>query len=133
MPNDSEKEKLRQPSIWRLGKTEAENLQINDSFFLERTPNWFAFVSWLFVLGGLQYFVDKTHHWFIILLFISSYGFLYFYLNAFLYNFPFYRLLPDKYVKSDRFAHVFSVSVAGIILITILLSMRTVIEMFSLK
>ena|SRR3989344_7038571 len=133
MPNESEKRNLRQPSIWKLGKTEAEKQQVTDSFFLERTSNWFAFVSWLFVLGGLQYFVDRTHHWFIILLFVCSYGFLYFYLNAFLYNFPFYRLLPDKWVKSDRFAHVFSISAAGILWIFIFLSLRTVIGVFSVK
>ena len=42
-------------------------------------------------------------------------------------------IIFDKWVRSDRFTHVFSVSVAGILLVTIFLSMRTVIERFSLK
>ena len=128
-------QKNRKRSIWTLFKSdhEVELIREQDNFFFRATSSWFKFVGWLLILGGLDYLGSQTKHWFIHALYGISLIFLYFYLQSFLFNFPFYRFLPEKLVKNDKFAYRFSITVGGVLLIAIYFLLNSVIKLFAVK
>lgn len=128
----------RKKSLWTLSKPEheAELIHKQDSFFFRATPRWFEFVGWLLILGSLDYLSSQTKHWFVYFVYALygiSYLFLYFYLQSFLYNFPFYRFLPEKLVKSDKFAYRFSITVGFILLIITYFLLNSVVKLFAVR
>ncbi len=126
-------ENNRKESIWELAKPANEQRLIEemDAFFLSATPRWFDFVSWLLMLGALKYLDDTAQHWLIRTVFALSWIFFYFYLQRCLYNFPFYRLVPGRWINSDKFAFVFSISVGAAILVVVNLSLDTIVELIA--
>lgn len=119
---------------WNAKKTEAEWIEITDKFFLNIAPKWFTFISWLIMLGILKYIDQISESRWISLLYGISFMLMYFYLQSLLYNFPFYKLLPKKLVLSKRFASVFSIIFAGIILFFIyFFLLEKVIEQLAIK
>lgn len=127
------KENIKKQSIWELAKqeNEAKLIREQDFFFYNSTPKWFEFVEMLFLLGGLDYLAEQTKHLFIDIVSAASYFFLYFYLQSVLCNFPFYRFLPTKLIKGDKFAYRFSGIVGGILLLIVYLSLNSIISLFS--
>ncbi len=99
---------------WDVKKTEAERIEDMDTFFLKYTPLWFEFIGWIILLGALKYIEQTSQSKWVGLIYILSFLGLYFYLQALLYNFPFFKFLPSKFIKSERFAFVFSITTAGI-------------------
>jgi|SRR3989344_3726468 len=126
-------ENNRKESIWELGKVANEKRLIRemDTFFFKATPKWFNFISWLLMLGVLKYLDSTAQHWLIRVAFVLSWIFFYFYLQSFLFRFPFYRLVPNKWIRTDRFAYVFSITVGAVILFVIYLSLDSIIEIIA--
>jgi hypothetical protein len=122
-------------SIWELFKpeNEAELIRKQDSFFFSSTSRWFEFIGWLFLLGGLEYVANQTEHWFIYTILGISYLFLYFYLQSFLYNYPFYRFLPEKWIKNNKLAYTFTIAVGGILLIAIYFLLESIVALFATR
>lgn len=111
-----EDQKTSVSTWWDVKKTEAEWIEATDSFFLKYTPLWFKFVGWLILLGVLKYIEQASHSKLVGLIYALSFLGLYFYLQALLYNFPFFKFLPSKFIRSERFAFIFSITTAALLL-----------------
>lgn len=111
--------KEKMPTWWSAKKTEAEWQKTIDYFFLNFTPKWFTFLGWLLILGVLKYIDLETDSRWISLIYGISFMTFFFFLQSAFYNFPFYKLLPEKFIISKRFAFVFSIVTAGALLIFI--------------
>lgn len=111
-----EDQKVSLPTWWGVKKTEAECIEATDSFFLKYTPLWFKFIGWLILLGALKYIEQISHSKLVGLIYALSFLGLYFYLQALLYNFPFFKFLPSKFIRSERFAFIFSITTAALLL-----------------
>jgi len=103
-------------TCWDINKTEAEWIEATDSFFLKYTPQWFKFVGWLILLGVLKYIEQITRSKLIGLIYAFSFLGLYFYLQALLFNFPFFKFLPPRFIRARGFAFIFSITTAGLLL-----------------
>jgi hypothetical protein len=129
---DSEANK-REQSFWAVKKTERGWVETLDSFSLKLTPAWFDFVERLLLLGALKYLLDHGNNWFVTTIYLISLAVFFFYLQALLYSFPFDRFLPEKWKKSTRFASIFSLTVAAILLYAIKLVLNSVVAAFVIK
>jgi hypothetical protein len=123
----------REASFWTAKKSEYEWAKTIDAFFLNLTPAWFDFVTKLLLLGALKYLKDHENNWLVTIIYAFSFIIFYFYLQSILYNFPFYRFLPESWIKNDRFAFGFSIIVAGILLLVINLMLNSVVAAFAVK
>jgi len=128
-----QKSDKRKVSLWTIKKNESEWIRITDTFFIKFTPSWFGFVEKLLILGALKYLKDHGDNWFVTIVYGLSFVIFYFYLQSLLYNFPFYRFLPEAFIKNDRFAYIFSITVAGILLSIIYFVLDSVVAAFAIK
>jgi hypothetical protein len=125
--NDVMDEK-KELSIWEIKMTEAERIRLFDKFFLEYTPKWFAFVGWLLVVGGLEFVRQNTEQFIVDVLYAVSYLLIFFYLHTLINTFPFHRVVPSKFIKTDRHALVFSIVLSLIPLILMNLYLDDVVS-----
>jgi hypothetical protein len=105
-----------QLSLWSVKKTEAEWIQATDDFGIRFAPKWFELLKWVFIIAALHFAAMKTRSTFVSLLETLSNGALFLYLQAVLYDIPFYRLLPRPLIRTHEFARVFSFLTAGLLL-----------------
>lgn len=101
---------------WDVKKTEAEWAKALDGFAIVFTPEWFKFLGWMLMLGALEYIRQKSNSVFLVILYVVSLGSLYLFLQAKLFSFPFYKLFPGRFFKSQKVAFYFSIIVAAIIM-----------------
>ncbi len=85
-----------------LKDTEYGWTQRFDQFILKAIPEWFNWLSWVFILGGLHYLSAKSKNNFLVIILVFTYGALLSYFNAIFYklefiNFPFFK----KYKKIE--------------------------------
>ena len=119
---------------WNIEKTEVEWQKRIDHFFFNFTPKWFIFLGWLLTLGVLKYIDLQVNSKLVYFIYVFSSALIFFFLQSIFYNFPFYKLLPEKFIVSRRFAFVFSLATAGLLLIFIkVYLLENIISQFSIK
>ena len=124
--------KNRKPSFFDEKLDENAKMDHEDLFVLGFAPKWFEFVSWLLIVGVLEYLrIETNSHFVIVFLWIVSYGMLLWYINAVLFNTHFYRLVPSKYLKNGRIARVVNVVIATVPLILTIHYLSEVVELLS--
>lgn len=123
----------KQKSFWTVKKSEYEWVKTIDAFSLKVAPDWFDFVGKLLMLGALKYLKNQGNNWFVAAIYVLSLAFFYLYLQSLLYRFPFDRFLPGVLIKHNRFASIFSLAVAGLLLLTINYTLNSAVAALATK
>lgn len=122
------------PTWWGVKKTEAEHQGDIDNFYFTFVPKWFTFINWLLALGVLNYVEARTTSLWVSVIYVVSFVFLFMFLQTSFYNFPFYKLLPSKLLRSKRVAFLFSlISAFAISLFIQLYLLNHIISELSIK
>ena len=118
---------------WEENLTESEKMDREDKFILKFAPNWFRMLEWLIILGVLEYFIEETSSYILQFLKFISLGLLVWYLNAILFRVNFYSLVPIRYLKNAKTAHLINVIIAGVVFLLIILYLPDIVEKLSDK
>ncbi len=93
-------------------KIEAEWIKAADRFWLSATPELFKWLGWVAALAALTYVSQKSDAWVVKALLGFYYVAMFFYLNAYFFQFKFAN---PPFVKSPKCRHLLSLVLSGII------------------
>lgn len=109
---------------------EAEWIVIIDRFALSFTPIWFNVLSWVLMLGALNYIYKIEHQKILGFVLAISYSLLYIYLSAQLFRLKFTGL-PLTSKLSNRIKLLLSLTISGLAVLLILQLIGVVIDLLS--
>ncbi len=130
---DDKDERTTMNTWWSIKRSEYEWTIVIDDFFVGFVPKWFSFIGFLLALGALKYVEQRSNSIAVDIVYVVTFFFLIFYLQALFYRFPFFKLLPVKFIlyKSTKFYFSIVLAVASFYLTNLVINQ--VVNQLALK
>jgi len=109
----------------KVEKTEAGWQETLDSFWRKVTPEWFQWLGWVIMIGGLNFLAKETRNISLQIISGVSYVALFFYLQSIFFSLEFHGF---PFIKSEQIRRVVSLIVSGILSVTLFLLLTSLVS-----